>query len=478
MDANRLIRGLWPSVLGRFAVLSFPLSCSHIARQAHGAFVGCLIGLPFLFSAGTVVAAPCWTVTGVFGGRPTLGFEDSANTNGLFQNAYTAFKSVEQVAVKNANDFFSQVVAPIYPDYVGCRVTSDPLSQYLIVSSTSPSRPDWPGWVLNWTGTWANDAGFCPGAGGPSGAKMVLVSIEALNTPVLKNPVNLARYSEGFIDRVNSTCPTTQQQYTIKLSNDASLPSSGDLAEVEPGKATTTLRAKVYGSNNQIVPNANIRLEVTVDDNSGGHGHPDINRPKGLLSGNGQAGLEIVGNTGSDGLPFTFNAPAPAGDHKIIASCTDSGRTCTQEGPDKVWVGVKGLKQQASSINYVLLSNRDANHPENHYVATNTERNVSNFAAAYHRRFPNDPVLHFNDASLVRGGLFDIASNWSTHPGHETHRLGANVDVKANEFYHEPSQSIPASNYIDFWNMGRRYGCYVALHSGATPNEHFHLHCP
>lgn len=355
MDANRLIRMLQSSALGRFVVLILSLSCSHIARRARGAFIGCLIGLPFLFSAGTVVAAPCWTVTGVFGGQPTLGFEDSVNTYGLFQNAYTAFKSVEQAAVKNANDFFSQVVAPIYPDYVGCRVTSDPLSQYLIVSSTSPSRPDWPGWVLNWTGTWENDAGFCPGAGGPSGAKMVLVSIEALNTPVLKNPVNLARYSEGFIDRVNSTCPTTQQQYTIKLSSDASLPSSGDLAEVEPGKATTTLRAKVY-SNNQIVPNANVRLEVTLDDNSGGHGHPDSNRPKGLLSGNGQAGLEIVGNTGSDGLPFTFNAPTPAGDHKIIATCTDPARKCTQEGPDKVWVGVKGLYQLQGSTGSTPLS--------------------------------------------------------------------------------------------------------------------------
>lgn len=231
----------------------------------------------------------------------------------------------------------------------------------------------------------------------------------------------------------------------------------------------------MFDNNNQHVPNVNVKIEVTVETNSGGHLH-DNSRPRGLLSNGAQVGTEVTDITSGDGMPFTFSAPAPAGDHKIKATCLD--RDCTQEGPDKVWVGVKGLKSQASSANYVLLPNRDANHPGNHYVTTNTERNVSNFAAAYHRRFPNDPVLHFNDASLVRGGLFDIASNWSIHPGHETHRLGANVDVKANEFYHEPSQSIPVSNYIDFWNMGNRYGCYVALHSGATPNEHFHLHCP
>ena len=264
-----------------------------------------------------------------------------------------------------------------------------------------------------------------------------------------------------------------ENSIVVRLSNDTSPPTSGDLAEVEPGNATTTLRATVYDSNNQPVPNVNIKLEVTVEANSGGHGH-DNNRPKGLLD-NGYVGTVVEGSSGNSGMPFTFIAPAPAGDHKIKATCT-GGRTCNQEGPDKVWVGVKGLKQQAGSSNYVLLPNRDANHPGNHYVTPNTEGKTAYIAAAYRKKFPSDPVLHFNDASLVRGGLFDISSNWQFP--HETHQLGRNVDVKANEFYHEPSQSIPSWNYIDFWNMGVDFGCYVALHSGATPNEHFHLHCP
>ena len=122
MNTGRFIRMLRPSSLGRFVVLIWPLSCSHIARRARGGFVGCLIGLPFLFSAGAVVAAPCWTVTAVYGVQYISGFEESANTYGLFQNAYTAFKSVEQAAVKNATDYLSRYVATYAPYYVGCRL--------------------------------------------------------------------------------------------------------------------------------------------------------------------------------------------------------------------------------------------------------------------------------------------------------------------------------------------------------------------
>ncbi len=272
------------------------------------------------------------------------------------------------------------------------------------------------------------------------------------------------------------------QTYRIVLLPDNASPEGQTIAELEPGK-TVVVRALVYDQNGQSVPGIDVELTSTVIAHSGGHQHDDgvrHNQHMGKLSCASTECTTVpsgkVLNGKTNGLRFTFTAPAPAGDHKIKATCL--GRDCTLEGPDKVWVGVKDIKQQASSINYVLLPNRDTNHPGNHYVTTNTERNLSNFAAAYHRRFPDDPVLHFNDASLVRGGLFDVASNWSIYPGHETHRLGANVDVKANEFYHEPSQSIPVSNYIDFWNMGKRYGCYAALHSGATPNEHFHLHCP
>jgi hypothetical protein len=260
----------------------------------------------------------------------------------------------------------------------------------------------------------------------------------------------------GYILQPGNICYLSPPQ----LNSGYRLTLSGFPAEVEPGGTVRNLRAEVTCDGKSI--NKEVVLTVKAEAGSGGHNHiPD--RPDGSLYPSG----------GNSPLTFSFLAPAPAGDHIITAECADN--SCGQ-GTGAVWVGIKGLKLQASSVNYVLLPNRDANHPGNHYVTRNTERNVSNFAAAYHEKFPNDPVLHFNDASLIRGGLFDINSNWQVP--HETHRLGRNVDVKANEFYHEPSQSIPSWNYIAFWNMGRYYGCYVALHSGATSNEHFHLYCP
>lgn len=184
---------------------------------------------------------------------------------------------------------------------------------------------------------------------------------------------------------------------TIALSpgsNSITLTLVGD-GSVSPGETIGNLRAEVT-CNGTPVP-AQVILEVEAERNSGGHLH-HVNRPPGLL----------IPASGMSPAIFPFTAPAPSGDHAIKARCVDdSCGTATA----RVWVGVKGLKWQASSANYVLLPNRDTNHPGNHYVTANTERNVPNLASAYHRSFPNDPVLHFNDASLERGGLFDIGSD-------------------------------------------------------------------
>lgn len=270
----------------------------------------------------------------------------------------------------------------------------------------------------------------------------------------------------------------------VKLSNDASPPASGDLAEVEPRLETTTLRAKVYDSNGQLAPNANVKLEVTVDANSGGHGHTDSNRPKGLLSGNGQAGIEIFGNTGSDGLPFTFTAPAPAGDHKITASCTDPGRTCTQEGPDKVWVGVKDLFPLSSSgPAYTSIEpNADVYHPDNHYLTVNAYVVLVDIATAWRTLYkPLGPLLHLNDASLVRGGAFDIDRRWGggTRPKHAEHRRGTVIDIRANN----APGAIAEGDFLDFIDhITKRRPTNAAIHCDKDANgqcivstRHFHV---
>jgi hypothetical protein len=269
--------------------------------------------------------------------------------------------------------------------------------------------------------------------------------------------------------------------YVIKLSNDASPPASGALAEVEPGLLTTTLRARVYDSNGQLVPSANVKLEITVDSSTGGHGHHDSSRPKGLLLGNGQAGIEIFGNTDSAGLPFFFNAPAPAGDHKITATCTDPSRTCTQEGPDKVWVGIRGLVNIPSSGFWNLYGDTGI-HPAGHYLTGDALGKLMDLAQLYTQvYFPlNTPVLQLNDASLERGGVFDIdwvtrdaqgniiarRTEWWTPP-HKEHQRGVVVDIQANG----SATAIPRRNFRDFeFLMRNRLGMTWLYHDG-----HYHV---
>lgn len=252
-------------------------------------------------------------------------------------------------------------------------------------------------------------------------------------------------------------------EYTVKLENPGHLSTQGALVDVDPG-GSADLIAQIYDQRNNKVFDKTVRLVVAVNPGSGGHAHlPD--RPTG-----------IVPATVTSGATFAFGAPIVAGDHTITATCVEVA--CGSD-TGKVWVGIKDLQPLRTDPNYVLIPNADQKHPSNHYVTETTQRKISKLAAYYHQTFPNDPPLYLNDASLVRGGLFDLAANWSSSPrGHSTHRFGTDIDVRANEFYHNPLESIPVSNYVDLMNtIAPRHGCNAQIHSGATQNEHFHFYC-
>jgi hypothetical protein len=246
------------------------------------------------------------------------------------------------------------------------------------------------------------------------------------------------------------------------------------LTSVEPGKAAALI-ARVYDQNNQLVPNVGVEIKVDiVVANSGGHKHHDSQRPKGKL--NGQDPPIVTGSTDAGGFSFTFNAPAPAGDHTLKASCTD--RTCTQQGPDRVWVGVKDLVPLNSAPLYALIGS-DTYHPNNHYLTNSALGQAVWLAQLYRQRFPNDPVLHLNDASLERGGLFDIqypgrGATWWTTP-HKTHRFGTDIDIRANI----ASGAIPAANFKIFEGFVKRVGASSCPSVGPgyrnTSNQHYHV---
>jgi hypothetical protein len=138
-----------------------------------------------------------------------------------------------------------------------------------------------------------------------------------------------------------------------------------------------------------------------------------------------------------------------------------------------VWVGIKELAPLYETHLYKLVGSDDV-HPNNHYLTIAATGSVVWLAELYRTRFPSDPVLHLNDASLERGGLFDIKytarTQWWTPP-HEEHRKGTVIDVRAND----APGAVPSQNHSMFIDLARDIGADAGLHSPRTDNQHFHV---
>ncbi len=231
-----------------------------------------------------------------------------------------------------------------------------------------------------------------------------------------------------------------QKKYTIKLSRQDGLPAESGtiLYSSEPGQPGPELVATVYDEHNQVVPDVVVQLQANAIPNTGGHHHGDNSvtlRTGTLASADSSANLSqnaqvLSGNTGSTGLVFTYNARPVGGDNTIAATCIDNHR-CTQQGPMQVGVGIKGLQPLGLNV-YILIPNatKDPGHPDNHYLTPIAAGVVAVFANLYHAAYPDLSLLQLNDASLERGGIFDLGHNWKRP--HEQHCRGTVVDIRAN----------------------------------------------
>jgi len=235
--------------------------------------------------------------------------------------------------------------------------------------------------------------------------------------------------------------------YYIMLTDGSTYPPEEDRSglrplgtlELEPAQRTQPIFAYVYnGNTGEVVPGASVEIAATVSDESGGHAHL-ANRPKGDLIAiaphTGTSGDDGVlkGTTAANGeMLFQFKAPVVAGDHGITARCTD--RDCG-EASGVILVGVKDL-QSLSIHNYRVykLVGQTGAHPDNHYLTLTADARVTVFAAMYQLKYPQRSVLHLNDASLERGGIFDIypesSPNWKAP--HLEHCRGTVIDIRAN----------------------------------------------
>lgn len=270
------------------------------------------------------------------------------------------------------------------------------------------------------------------------------------------------------------------QDYTIEILPSDGLTEGGYLKMIEPanggGISSANLVAVVKNDGGSIVSGINVRLEVDVQSNSGGHNHDDIvrhNNHAGSLSGTPVALNIVEGVTGPGGYNFTFGAPEVSGNHTIDASCVVVN--CTQIGKNNVWVGIKNLVPLGTG-NWVLIG-QTGTHSGNHYMTSESVNRISAIANKYSSKFPSSPVLHLNDASLARGGLFDIKANWLSP--HIEHRRGTVIDIRANE----AAGAIPPENWEAFKRMVIHYGGISLLErsynrlTGAevVSNRHFHV---
>lgn len=241
--------------------------------------------------------------------------------------------------------------------------------------------------------------------------------------------------------------------YTLKLSSPQG---QGLLGEVEPGQALTDIKAEVF-CNGELQPHITVALTAKVAPQSGGHQHHDANRPTGSVP-------QTVGS----GDAFTFGAPPVSGDHTIEAKCASV--ECGVATGD-VWVGVKGLVELPDVISLApwVKVGQQAEHPNNHYLKPEAIIKLIQFASYYSETFPNDPPLHLNDASLERGGVFDIRFDWMRP--HGEHRRGVVIDVRANG----TPTAIPKKNFKKFEALMSDLDIEWLREHVNQSNGHYHL---
>lgn len=245
---------------------------------------------------------------------------------------------------------------------------------------------------------------------------------------------------------------------------------SGALADVEPGAPVTTLRARVTCAG-QPAGGKQITLTADVTAYSGGHQHDQGRRPQhtGTVSFNGSDTTDANGE-----VAFTFTAPAPAGDHTITARCTD-GNCGTATG--SVWVGIQGLIP--IGVGPWRLAGARPEHPDNHYLTVPAFLVLQQLGLQWRRLYvPFGPVFSVNDASLVRGGLFDCCviytdrtgvthnrqiEGWWTPP-HIEHRRGTVVDING----------IRREDEAHFVSEAADLGAVARIHNTGT-GRHFHV---
>ncbi|MFZ3065994.1 MAG: hypothetical protein WA277_12010 [Nitrospirota bacterium] len=139
------------------------------------------------------------------------------------------------------------------------------------------------------------------------------------------------------------------------------------------------------------------------------------------------------GSPGSATVVYT--STEVSGVDKIIIE-TDDGKTKKVIREEMISVRVPGLDVElGEGEGYDLMPQPDKGHPYNHFGKLDTFTVLWDIADIYFET--ENGILRINDISLPLGGAFDICGKWDPKltcdtykkGGHNTHRLGEDVDV-------------------------------------------------
>jgi hypothetical protein len=176
---------------------------------------------------------------------------------------------------------------------------------------------------------------------------------------------------------------------------------------------------------------------------SGGHSHT-ANRPTGRFIENGEQ-LTLQRQTGNDTIRTTYQASLFGGKEKIIATILNI--TPAIADTDSVIVRVPNLVLLPQGEHYVPVGGTCEHHgprgegdldpcaspDNNHFVRRGVVDVLTAIAEAWFEL--DGHVLYINDISLPNGGGFDVGGGWQADIcpncfGHETHRIGNDIDIR------------------------------------------------
>ncbi|MFZ5522902.1 MAG: hypothetical protein ACOY9D_02295 [Pseudomonadota bacterium] len=281
----------------------------------------------------------------------------------------------------------------------------------------------------------------------------------------------------GYVPNPNGA-GCVEEQYTLSEPQDQT-----QLPDVEPGSSREITARVASVQTGQPKQGAVVRFHLDADLSSGGHDHGEAygRRSRGTIDGSNcvaePGGIPDTYDCTTDPegyAGFTFKAPAVSGTHTVAATCIS--HACSGSKTGKIDVRVDGLRPIPPSGLYALyeadgsvIGAVKGRHDSNHYLTTKAAERLLVIAINYHHLYPQAPVLHINDASLMWGGVFDLDADWDIP--HEEHMRGTVVDIRANS----NTGAIPPANFDTFIRLAKLSKVNAKIHSPGETNQHFHV---